>query len=215
VRQVLRICGSALQDLWGDVWSTAAVNLVWMLCVILIIPGPPATLALFAYGNRLAHGETADLSDFLKSIRRYWKVGWRWGFLNLALILILVGDVALLGSGNPSPSMRFFQGCYITFLCLWLFIQLYVIPFLVEQDSPGIRMAVTNAAAMLGKNIGFSLGLWLSLFVILFFGAVLFLLSLVAGGVFIACAANRAVLNRLEMQLQSNRPSSEKMMEEL
>jgi hypothetical protein len=215
VKQVLKICGSALQDIWGDVWSTAVINLLWIFCVVLIIPGPPATLALFAYGNRLANGETADLNDFLRGIRRFWKAGWRWGFLNLGLILILVGDITLLGSGSSSQSMHFFQGCYFTLLSLWLLLQLFVLPFLVEQDSPRVRTAVANAAAMLGRNIGFTLGLWVSLLIILFIGSVLFLISLVAGGVFISSAANRAVLNRLEIQVQSSPRNREKMMEEL
>ncbi len=60
----------ALADLWNDLWMALVCNVLWLLGMLLVIPGPPATLALFFYANRLAHGERADLSDFWTGFRR-------------------------------------------------------------------------------------------------------------------------------------------------
>jgi len=205
LKDVATVLRSSLRDLWDDLWMVAVCNLIWLVSLILVIPGPPATLALFYYGSRLAHGEQTDLGDFFRAMRRYWGTAWRWGLVNLALALVLAGDILLLQPVHPSLLLRFGQGFYLTLLLAWLFVQLFALPFLFEQEKPGLRLAWRNAAFMLGRNIGFSIALGLSLGVILFVGAVFFLVSVAAGGVYVAIAANRAVLNRLEAQLSLER----------
>ncbi|MFW9894160.1 MAG: hypothetical protein ACFFFO_18290, partial [Candidatus Thorarchaeota archaeon] len=92
---------------------------------------------------------------------------------------------------------RLAQGFYLAVLGIWLFLQLYVLPFLFEQETSSLRLALRNAATMLGANIIFSVMLALLLTVFLLSGTVLFLISFAAGGVFLALAGNHAVLNRL------------------
>ena len=51
---------------------------------------------------------------------------------------------------------------------------------------------------MMGRNLFFSLGLALLIFAALFVGMLLFMVSLAAGGAFLASAANHAVINRVQ-----------------
>jgi hypothetical protein len=190
----------SLGDLWADLWTTAVINLAWLFCQVLVLPGPPATLALFYYGNRLAHGEIADVWDFWRALRSYWRPAWRWGLVNLALLFILIGDIRLTGKPDSSTITQFVQGFYIALLGGWLLLQLYAIPFLFEQEKPEVRTALRNAALMTGRNPVFSLGLMLFLILILAVGSLLFLLSVAGGAVFLAIAGNRAVLDRLAAQ---------------
>jgi uncharacterized membrane protein YesL len=37
----------SLKDIWEDIWSVLVINLVWTLCMLVVVPGPPATLALY------------------------------------------------------------------------------------------------------------------------------------------------------------------------
>ena len=60
-----------------------------------------------------------------------------------------------------------------------------------------MRLALRNGAAMLGNNVIFSVTLGVLLGCILLLGTFLFMLSLAAGGVFVALVGNHAVLNRL------------------
>jgi uncharacterized membrane protein YesL len=197
---VLDILRGALQDLWNDLWTTAVCNLLWLFAMLLVIPGPPATLALFFYGNRLAHGEVADIHDFLSAFRRYWGPAWRWGALTLGVIFILLGDFSLTGRLNPSGSGRFIQGFYLAALAAWLLVQLYALPLIFELEKPSVLLALRNAAVMLGRNLAFSVLLGALLAGLLLLGTGLFLMSVAAGGVLLASAGNRAVLNRLEAQ---------------
>jgi hypothetical protein len=196
---VIRVLGQALRDVYDDLWTTLLVNLVWLASLFLVLPAPSATLALFYYTNRRAHGESAGLGDFFGAFRAYWKPAWRWGLLNLGLIAILTGDIWLTGRLGPSALVQLAQGFYLALLAAWLLVQLYALPFLFEQEVPSLRQALRNGAVLLGRNIGFSLALTALAAGILFVGLVAFLLSLAAGGAFLAAAGNHAVLNRLEV----------------
>jgi uncharacterized membrane protein YesL len=195
--EIWDIVKQSLGDLWNDLWSTAVINLAWLVCQVLVLPGPPATLALFYYGNRLAHGEIADIGDFWQALRRYWQPAWWWGLVNLAVFFLLIGDVHLMGGMDQSPAARFGQSFYLAALGGWCLLQIYALPFLFEQEEASVRLALRNAATMIGRNPAFSLEFMLLLALTLAIGTLLFLFSVAGGAVFLAVAGNRAVLNRL------------------
>ncbi len=192
-----------LRDIWADLWTALVVNLLWTLSLCLLIPGPPATLALFYYGSRLAKGEVTDLNDFWWAFRHYWGPGWRWGAINLLVIGLLAGDAILTEQLSTAGLAPFVQGFYLAALAGWLVVQLYALSFLFEQDRLSVRQALRNAAVMAGKNPGFTLALAGLLGLVFVFGTLLFMLSFAFGGVILAGMATRAVQNRLETQRQA------------
>lgn len=197
LRQVI---GSAFQDVWADLWTVLLVNLVWLLSNALIIPGPLATLGIFYYANRLAHGEVADLDDFWIGVRRYWKPAVGLGLINAVLMAVLIGDTLLTGWMGGTLLTHYIQGLYLALLAIWMLVQLYAIPFLFEQQTPSVTQALRNGAVMLGRNVGFSAGLSLATGFILVAGSFLFMLSLAFGGMFLASLGNHAVLNRMQLE---------------
>jgi uncharacterized membrane protein YesL len=203
MKDVLKIIGESFRDLWADLWTMLAGNLFWLIANVLIIPGPPATMAIVYYGNRLAHGEQADLADLWQAFRSYWGAAWRWGAINILVIVFLVANVTLIGQMQLGAWEPVVQGLYVALLVLWLVVQLFALPFLFEQEKMSVRQALRNSVVMIGKNMGFSLFLWVLLALILTAGTIAFLLSAMLGTVFLACAGNRAVLNRLELIRQA------------
>jgi hypothetical protein len=201
MRDAWYVVRAALGDTWRDLITTALVNLGWLLSCLLVIPGPPATLALFFLANRMARGEAADPRDFFRAMGRYFGLGWRWGVLNLAVLALLVGDIVLSGRlGAGSGTARLVQGLYLAGLAFWLLLQLYVLAFLFEQEEPKLRLALRNGALLLGREPVFSTALLLLILLALLLGSLLFFVSLAAGGLFVALAANHAVLKRLAAQ---------------
>ena len=203
IKAILFILRDTFRDIWSDLWTMLVVNLFWLLANLLIIPGPPATLALFYYTNCIAHGEVTDLADFWRIFRQNWGMAWRWGGINAGVILFLIADIALTGQrqGSLTP---FFQGLYIVVLAGWLALQLFTLPFLFEQETMNVRQARRNACILAGNNPGFVILLLVCLTFILILSTVAFMLSLMFGMVFLACAGNRAVINRLEGAERSN-----------
>ncbi|HSL44657.1 MAG TPA: hypothetical protein VK897_14570 [Anaerolineales bacterium] len=194
----LRTLGLAFRDTWQELWTILVIHVLFLLANILIIPGPPAILALFFYGNRIAHGEVANERDFLKAMRRYWKPAWRWGLLNVVVIGLLTGDYYLIGKLiDTSNTADFIQGLYITLLAGWILLQLFALPFLFEQERPSVPQALRNATVFIRKNLLFTFVLALLLALSLIAGTLAFMLSFALGGAFIAFASNRAVLQDL------------------
>lgn len=197
MNDVYEVLRASFRDVWEDVWTVAAVNLIWLISQVLILPGPPATLALFYYGNLVARGEVVELKDFLHAMRQFWGIAWRWGIANYLLVGILIGDYVLTGRLSQSAAAQFAQGFYLALLGTWFVVQLYTLPFLFEMEKLEVLAALRNGALMLGKNPGFSLALAALLVCILAIGTLLFMLSAAAGGVFLAFVGNHAVRNRL------------------
>ncbi len=192
------IVRAALRDIWNDLVTTSLCNLLWLVFNLTVVAGPPATLALFYVAHRLAHGEATDLGDFMHALRRYFGLGWKWGLVCFALAFVLAGDVVLTGRLSQSAAARWIQGGFAAALAAWLFLQLYALPFLFEQETPAVRQALRNGAVMLGGNLVFSVGLGIALAVLLLAGVVLSCVTLAIGGILVALMANYAVLDRLE-----------------
>jgi hypothetical protein len=198
VREALQVLGASFRDLWQDLWMSLVCNLLWLVATALVIPGPPATLALFYYGNRQAHGEMTDLGDVWRKFRQSWGAGWRWGIVNLAVIGVIVGDIYFTGGLNlPQGVLRYMQGFYLAVLGFWLLVQIYALAFMYQQEQPNVRMALRNGAVLLGRNIFFSIVLGLMAGVILLAGMPVFMLSAFFGGVYLAGVGNHAVIQRL------------------
>lgn len=201
---VFRIIKISLQDIWEDIWSVLVINLVWTLCILTIIPGPPATLALFKYANRMAHGEIVDVKDFFKEFKQSWGPGWRWGAINLFIIAIFVGDILLSNQKNMGASTYLYvQSFYIALLVIWLLLQTQVLAFMIEQEQPAVKTAFRNSIVMLGKNFSFSIAYNLELILTILVGVVLFMIIFAIGGVLLADVGNRAVLFNLERNKQN------------
>jgi len=203
MKAVLVITRGTFQDIWSDLWTVLACNLIWLLANVLIVTGPPATLALVYYADRLAHDEVADLGDFWKAFLSYWGPAWRWGAVNLLVIIFLVMDVSLTGQNAQAWWGPYLQGLYIVLLAIWLILQFFSLPFLFEQEKMSIRRAWRNGLVAMSVNPGFTLLIVFALVIILIAGTIVFLLSLMFGAVFVACLSSRTVLNRLEYSRQS------------
>lgn len=198
----LRILGSAFQDTWQEFWTILIVHLLFLLANILVIPGPPATLALFYYGNRIVHDEPANERDFLRAMRQYWGPAWRWGLMNLFIIGLLTGDYYLVARLTSNPSIvAFIQGLYVALLAGWLLLQLFTLPFLFEQRQPLVFQALRNAAVFVRRNLIFAMVLTLLLTLSLAVGILAFMLTFAFGGALVAFASNRAVLKDLTPEL--------------
>lgn len=200
MKPAFRIIVASLRDTWIDLWSALVCNIVWLVSCILILPGPPVTMALFYYANQTVRGEAIDVTDFFKVIPRFLKTGWRWGLVNLVVVGVLVGDIYLTNSENLSTAGLFFRGIYFTLLAFWGLAQIFALPFLLEQEKPSVFQALRNSLVMIGRNPIFSFCLLILLLLTLLLGIVAFMLSVALGGMFVALVGNRAVLTQIQTQ---------------
>jgi hypothetical protein len=199
VQMAFNILGRAFRDVWQELWTILIVQLLFLLGQLLIVLGPPVTVAMFYYGNRIAHAELATERDFLRAVRQYWKPAWRWGGLNLLVIGVLAGDYFLTGRWSANPELTsFLQGLYAILLTFWLVLQMFALPFLFEQEQPSILQALRNATIFVRQNFIVVFTLSLLLVISLALGMLVFMLTFVFGTALVAFTGNHAVLESLE-----------------
>lgn len=197
IKQIPSIYRRSIKEIWEDLWTMLVVNSLWIIANLLIIPGPPATIALHAYANRIVHGEVTDHRDFWRAFQGGWGVGWRWGAVNLVVVGLLAVNYYLVSNALDVNMGSFLQGLYIAVGLGWFMLQFFALPFLFEQEQMKVGQALRNSALMIGRNLGFSFLFGLSLLVFLTLATLAFALGIMFGAVFLALAGNFAVNDKL------------------
>jgi uncharacterized membrane protein YesL len=147
------ILGRALRDAWDEMFILVLCNLLWAVACLLVIPGPPATAALFCVTNQVAQGRFAKVADFWQALKQYFLEGWKWGLLNLVAIYILVYAAYFYNSGFfPEPYGFILAVLSLLLLAGWLSTQLFAFPFWLEQSDRRIGLALRNALVLQAQN---------------------------------------------------------------
>ena len=204
LRLVLSLFGRAIAAIWQDLWTSLVVDALWLLSNILIISGPPATLALTAYCNGIAAGEPLDHLDYWRYFKRSWGIGWKWGAINLLVLAFLAGDFYITSQALDFPGRKFLLGIYFALGIIWLVLQLFALPFLYEQKDTNLRQALGNSQVLLAGDPGFMLILLTGLAMILLIGIPLFGLTIFFGPVFTSLVANLSVKQSISRSKHKN-----------
>jgi uncharacterized membrane protein YesL len=193
----IRIIVVALID-WWDAWlNVAIINTICGLCWLTVVLGPPATFGMYYAMNELAHGRGTGVRDMIDSARRYFLKSWLWMALNLIIAALVVISVQFYGSirADWGPIL---QGVLVILTALWLVVQFYALPYLMEQEEKRLLVAMRN-----GLFTAFAGPLYT--FVVVGFAALVAVISVpliallfLGGPAYIAILGNRAVLERIE-----------------
>jgi hypothetical protein len=195
-RAALGAVGRALGDVWDHLFDVALISVAWLLLVLLIVPGPPATLALFDAATRVHARETVTLDGYLRLVWRWFGSGWRWGATMLAVALLFAVDLRAAPEAFGAAALPFTLALALLG-ALWLLLQFYALALLQRQETPSLRLAWRNAAVMLLANPLFSLVLAAAVAALLAASLAVLVVNLLAGPMFAAFAAARAVDDRL------------------
>lgn len=158
----ISVLRQALRDYWDEMFNLMLCNVLWLVAQLLVVTGPPATAALFYVTNLVAHGQVAKVSEFWHGLKQYFVVGWKWGGLNILVILILANSVYFYSLGVV-PGLAGFTLLLLSVLLLvgWLVTQLYAFPFWLEQSDKRIWVALRNGLVLQAHNALVSLGVLL------------------------------------------------------
>lgn len=199
MKNALRVVRAAIVDLWDSVFLVVFCSLVWLFLVLLIIPGPPATLALFDMADRIARREhLLEFRDYLRAVWQRFGVGWRWGAVNLLVVAVVLIDIRVVPR-MVSPTVAVYLQLFFTMaLALWIVVNWYALAFLFQQKDPSLRQALRNGVVLLLQNPLFTLVLVVITAVLIGLSLVLVIVNLLFGPMLVALISTHAVLNRLE-----------------
>jgi uncharacterized membrane protein YesL len=191
------VIAEALTDWWDGLITLSVISVMWMLCCVTVLLGPPATFGLYYVTNRLAHGENVGFGGFFEGGRNHFRKSWLWALLNLTTAMLLGMNYLFYAQFEAVWALAL-QVLVLGLSLLWLCIQFYALPFLMEQEDKQLRLALRNGllttvvapvytlivVALSASLIVLSFALILPLF----FGALALVPSL----------GNRAMLERVE-----------------
>lgn len=143
----LQVLGAAIMDVRHVGVMLIGYNLLWFFCCLPIITAPPATAALYAITREIGYRRNMGWRDFFTYMGQYFVIGWRWGILNLIaafLILLNIWFYDNLGV-SAAPILRVL---WIVIGIIWLIIQQYTFPLMLEQEKPRVLLATRNAVVL-------------------------------------------------------------------
>lgn len=170
------------QDWYYGLIPLSIVNFLWLVSVLTIIGGPPATAAILAMARDALVGQGGEPRNFLLYMRQYFRRAWGLGIVSFLGTAILVTDIAYyasLMSGNPvvvNTGILFL----VYVLIVWVEFLLLAWPLLVNQPDMPLRDVMRNAAILTLRipvaNFGLAL-LVATLYVLSVFVAIVFALA--------------------------------------
>ena len=193
----LQVVAQALSDWWDDWINMALISLVWLLCWVTVVLGPPATFGLYYVTNQLAHGRSLGLRGLLEGGRRYLRQSWRWMLLNLLVAVVVVTNVWFYGQFDADWA-AIVQPFPLLLGLAWLVVQFYALPYLMEQKTESLRPALRNGLFTLLAAPGYTAVVAGLAALVAVLSVVLVAPLFVGGPCLIAALGNRAVRERLE-----------------
>jgi uncharacterized membrane protein YesL len=193
----LQVVVQALSDWWDDWVNMALISLIWLLSWITIVLGPPATFGLYYVTNQLARGRSLGLGGFLEGGRRYLRKSWLWMLLNLVVAVVSVVNIWFYGQLDADWA-AIVQVFPLFLGLIWLVVQFYAVPYLMEQKEESLKLALRNGLFTFLAAPGYTA-------VVAGLAALIVVLSVwlvapifLGGPCLIAALGNRAVRERLE-----------------
>ncbi len=162
---------AACKDYYEEMFTLVGANLVWVLAMaavlglgylvsrlalppflsvavpvlLVLLVVPPANAGMFYLTNQIAHHKSIEFRMLFDGARMFAVQSWLLALLNVAVALIIFVNLQFYGSfqGQWPVVVR---GLFVGLAALWVLIQFYVLPMLMEQQEPRLRMALRNAA---------------------------------------------------------------------
>lgn len=198
MRDALSVVRFAVVALWDNAFLVIFCSLAWLFLTLLIVPGPPATVALFAISADIARQERLlGFGDYLRAVWRYFGVGWRWAAINIPVLLIVAVDIrAVPRMVSPEVAVTIQLALYLA-LAVWIVINWFALTFLFQQDKPAVVQALRNGGVLLLQYPWFSLALVVVTTALLALSLVMVIVNMLFGPMLAALIGTRAVADRL------------------
>lgn len=204
----LKLLWRGIRDLFEQFVLFCLFSLLWWLCAILIIPAPPATVALAAMTDPRRIGATPELSDAIEVFKASWKRSWGIALLTIPFLAMLFWNLTFF-AGTDSPLAPMLP-LWVIMLVLLFVITLYAFSVAGTMES-GIRNAFRGAMYVLVSRPFMGIGLSVLLAFLIVVMTVTVLPILLIGPSLVFSIVNRFTLTILgEEIIDPSSPTTER-----
>jgi len=135
---------SALRDWWDDWVQWLVLSVIWILCWLTILLGPPATFALvYAAHQIVEEGQTTRLRDLVGVVREYAAISWLWMVINILVVGVAAFNL-LFYSGLRSPFREALLWVFGFLVFMWWCVQFYTVPYIFQMERRHLGLALRN-----------------------------------------------------------------------
>ncbi len=204
----LKLVWRGIRDLFEQFVLFCLFSMVWWFCVILIVPAPPATVALAAMADPRRMGAAPEFGDAVEVFKSSWKRSWGIALLTIPFLVMLFWNLTFFaGSNHPLAPMI---PLWIIMMILLFIVTIYAFAIAGTMES-GIRNAFRGAMFVLVSRPFMSIFLSLFLVVLVFLMSVTVLPMLLIGPALVFSIVNRFSLTILgEEIIDPSTPTNER-----
>lgn len=186
---------------WHDWVNQILMNIIWALCWVTIVLGPPATFALVYVSDELVRGTAVSPRELYESGKKHFVKSWLWMIVNLAIGFGFVSNYLFYQELNQSWA-PWAEAIVIVLAIYWIATQFYAIPFFLLQDKQSLRLAWRNALLTVAKAPVFTLVILLYAAIILTISVASgFLIFLLGGITLITVLSSQAARQRIKIEM--------------
>jgi uncharacterized membrane protein YesL len=196
--EAFRVIVKTVKDIWGEMFMLVLMNLFTLLCLIVIVPGPPAWAALYAVSNRIANDYAISWETYFTAFRKYFGQSWLYAVFAVVVTVLIGLNFWWYGvTFGEETWVQFVRGAWLAAAIFWIAIQFYVFAFYMEQEDKRWRVALRNSLLVAGANPLFTFILLIVTFVLLGVSLIFTPLFILLGLVFWVMFGSEAVVNRV------------------
>jgi uncharacterized membrane protein YesL len=174
------------------------LNLIWFVASLPVITAIPALGALFYATNRIVHDGSAGWGTFVEGFRQHFRLSWRWGLINAAILAFLGLSVHFYGQVDI-PWLSWARWIIVVVIAVWVDLQLFTFPLLLEQADRRFLTATRNSMVLYARRPRMAVGALAPVLIIVVFSVLVF----PPAWIFISASLpayllNRAVVNAIQ-----------------
>src|SRR5665811_51755 len=197
-----------LKDVYDQFVLLMMVSVLWWLSVVLIVPGPPATVALFRMADPRNQTELPELREFFRIMRDSLRTAWGVAAFTVPVILVPIWNTLFFRGTNSTLAIMVPLWVVMVFIA-WV-LMLYAFATVATMESK-VRNSFRGATYLLVMRPFSSALLVLMLFVVMSIFAVLVLPLILFGPAVTASVINRFALDGYGIEvIDPNKPTTER-----
>lgn len=204
----IKLVWRGIRDLFEQFLNLTWFSLVWWLCVILVVPGPPATVALYAMADPRRQVSTPEFRDAVEVFRSAIRRSWGIFLFTVPLMAILIWNLYFFG--GTSALLAAMSPLWLIMLVLIWVLMLYAYAVAATMES-GTRNAFRGAMFVLVSRPFVSIALSVFSVVLITVMTITVVPMVLFGPALIASIVNRVVLYVLEVEvIDPSAPTTER-----
>ncbi|MFO7679264.1 MAG: hypothetical protein R6X34_04375 [Chloroflexota bacterium] len=121
-----------------------------LITTLLFFPIAFFLFALFSAVHNLSQGNVVKVSDYFHYMRQMGKQAFVWGALNLLSFLLFGWNLRFYAQFDEAWGAMM-QLLFLSLAFIWFVLQLLMLPIYPRLQKPGFKLALRNAAGMMGR----------------------------------------------------------------